>query len=127
MKYVANIYTDVYADSFEEGEKERVNFWTNKIFAASLPELLGKIKDELCLENMSDICYSGFVNKYEDSTELWADSLVNVNNDVASEKEKADWEKGLLNLYVQRHFILISELKPVNPDDLLNTGITMEV
>lgn len=113
-KYQVQINTNVYEDSYSEGEGELVNWFTNDFAINSespmsaVGEALGKLGYSFSA-SLSDI-------DDENDNQVWYSNLVNVDNIEVREGEAEydDFKDGKIDLYSANHSIYVYELVPVN-------------
>ena len=113
-KYQVKINTDVYEDSYSEGEGDHVSWFTNTcIVESSSPmnavgEALGKLGYSFSA-SLSDI-------DDENDNQVHYSNIVDVDNVEVNEQESQynDFKEGKVNLYSANHSIYVYELVPVN-------------
>jgi hypothetical protein len=111
-KFKVEIYTDVYVDSYEEGEGERVNYYTNEteVISTSPFEAIEKAlyklgfefkKEHSQLDEEENICYYS--------------NLCDNDNFEINEKDSyyKEWKEGKRILYSNNHTIKVYEVNNV--------------
>ena len=110
--YKINSIHDIYLDSYESGELEKVNHFTMKseIKATNPKDAIKKyFEDILCYDfNINDAMMSE-----NDKNVLYYSNLVDNDNVQASKNEIEQWEKNKIKLYSNNTTLFIYELKEV--------------
>ena len=108
--YKIEISTDVYIDSWEEGELDYVNCFTNSF------EIVEDSPIKAIEKAMNNLCFS-FDKKYmqldeESETICFYSNLVNEENEEVNkaDAEYKEWKKGNKILYSANHTISVMEL-----------------
>jgi len=110
-------FVDVYQDSYEDGELDYVNHWSNeKVLWHVEPENLREellvnleeyFEKELLVDFDLDSLKDELIN-YADDEFLWTNKFVDVDNCEPSEEEIAAWKRNELMLYNQNINIRIT-------------------
>lgn len=106
-KYLISAYVDVYKESYEEGELENVNNWNHEgiITAENPKEALNIfIENELYFDN---------VDVYQDDEIIYADVLVDEDNNQAGANAIEQWKNREINLYNANILFNLHELKEI--------------
>ena len=106
--YLIKTYIDIYKTSYKEGELENVNGWKHRGFitAESPKEALNIfIENELYFDNV-DIYQ-------DDEVGIYADVLVDEDNNQAGANAVERWKKGEITLYNANILFRIHELKEI--------------
>ena len=110
---IDSVNIDVYEDSYEEGEGRYVNDYSRNDLVGKLvspKELLNFLSNELYTTNdPSD--YAIMDNA------IFSSQLVDEDSGTATERQKAEWEKGNLTLYSENIRIGVSIIHPTETTD----------
>lgn len=105
MKYYIEMFSDVYEETYLNGEGDHVNSWHEaKVYTADSPEQALK----QCLADLDCENYQVMMNDC-----ICACKLVDEHNYTASDHEVKVWMEGKRDLYSQNIAIFINELKPI--------------
>lgn len=112
-KYKVEIHTDVFEDSYNEGEGKHVNWFKNDYTIDDETPMLAVEKA------LNKIGYSFNASLAaiddENDNQVWYSNLVNVDNIEVhkGERQYNDFKDGKINLYSANHSIYVYELVPV--------------
>lgn len=108
--YKIEISTDVYIDSWEEGELNYVNCFTNsfEIVEVSPIKAIQKAMDKLCFS--FEQCYMQ-MDEEKDNICFYSNVVDEENNEINDKSfEYKEWKKGKKVLYSANHTISVMEL-----------------
>ena len=115
--YIIKIDFSVYKDSYEDGETDYVNGWSNEfeIYAENPREAISKaFKEKLYYTFDIEHAYITHEEDGEGNVNiLHYSNLVDVENSEATEDEKIKWRAGKLELYSANSIVEIFELTEV--------------
>ena len=108
--YIVECVHDVYIDSFEEGQKEHVNYYDTK----------GKYEADIAIEAIEKhLSFLGYQFEQKNSevdedepNKLFFSILADVENNEATEKQIEIWQKDKLKLYDNNMVLCVYELTP---------------
>lgn len=127
MKIIAKtMWIDIYEDSWEEGEGNHVNGWTENISGEykSIDEVIQEIKDTM-YGLLDDYTIKNFI--YIDGR-ICTDVQVNNDNEEPSETEYDAWKKGEETLYIMRIDVplkVVSDIHDLTEDEAEELGIPL--
>lgn len=109
-QYKATIHFDAYEDSYEQGELDHVNSWTDEIVKDTKGELQQAILDATYQDDFSTVDDEQ-MNDYDWCTEYHTTYLANEDNQGdASKQEIEQWKKGEIKLYAINCHILVTKI-----------------
>ena len=110
--------TDVFEDSFEEGEGEYVSAWTDVVefYDMTPKEAVEKMFSDNIVYNLN---WKDIGTDEDDTSMFHYSVMVDVDNCEASQGEIDSWKEGTTKLYAARMRVTVTEYEPI-PTDMEN-------